>query len=350
MQCMNVARLAFLSVLLLPVMSHAAPYSAQRSSVENTEVLRLTDAERQIEVLIAPSIGNNAYSMKVRGHEIFWSPYKTLAEWKAKPTLLGNPFLAPWANRIDGESYYANGRKYTLNPDLKNYRRDGHGQPIHGLVSYTDRWQVTRLHADDKGAEATSRLEFWRSPDWMAQFPFAHTIEMTYRLRDGALEVETAVQNHATEPMPLSLGYHPYFQLNDAPRDQWKVALPAKQRVVLSRQLTPTGDREPNPYARPLALAGVSLDDVFSTLEPGGNDRTTFTVEGKSQRIAVEYGPRYPVAVVYSPQDRGFICFEPMTGVTNAFNLAHQGKEPNLQRIAPGETWRESFWIRPSGF
>ena len=27
-----------------------------------------------------------------------------------------------------------------------------------------------------------------------------------------------------------------------------------------------------------------------------------------------------PVAVLYAPKGRGFICFEPMTGVTNVFN------------------------------
>jgi len=37
------------------------------------------------------------------------------------------------------------------------------------------------------------------------------------------------------------------------------------------------------------------------------------------------------------------VCFEPMTAVTNAFN------SPNamLPHVAPGETWRESFWITP---
>ena len=37
----------------------------------------------------------------------------------------------------------------------------------------------TKATAD--GAETRSRLEFWRYPDYMAQFPFAHTIEMIHR-------------------------------------------------------------------------------------------------------------------------------------------------------------------------
>jgi aldose 1-epimerase len=42
-------------------------------------------------------------------------------------------------------------------------------------------------------------------------------------------------------------------------------------------------------------------------------------------------------------------CIEPMAAITNALNLNHAGKYPNLQSVAPGGTWTESFWIRASG-
>lgn len=322
----------------------ASKYSAIRVVTDGIEEVVLRDEVRHQEVRVVPSIGNNSYSYKVNGQEIFWSPYKSLAEMKAKPVNLGNPFLAPWANRIDGPAYYANGKKYLLNPDLGNYRADGFKQPIHGLVMYSP-WKVVRVESDGNAAWVTSRLEFWREPAWMAQFPFAHNLEMTYRLSNGELEVRTVVENLSSQPMPLSLGYHPYFQVNDAPRDQWQVQLPVKSKVLLSPTLTPTGDKQPASFNGPLSLAGVALDDVFTDLAPNAE----FWVQGKQQKVSVIYGPKYPVAVVYAPPGRGFICFEPMTGVTNVFNLAHQGKFP-LQSVPAGGSWRESYWIRPSGF
>ena len=39
-----------------------------------------------------------------------------------------------------------------------------------------------------------------------------------------------------------------------------------------------------------------------------------------------------------------------MVGVTNAVNMAHKGTYSELQSIAPGATWRESWWVKPSGF
>jgi aldose 1-epimerase len=334
----------------LPLMTEAANYTAQRVTVDGIGVVRLTDDFHKAQVSIAPALGNNAYEFLVNGKNVMWFPQRSLADFKAKPTFSGNPLLAPWANRLDHDGFYANGKHYVLNPHLNNYRRDGAKQPIHGLVTYASEWKVANVSADDKGAEVTSRLEFWRYPDYMAQFPFAHTLDVTYRLRDGVLEVETTIENHSTETMPVSIGYHPYFKLHDSPRNSWKVTLPAKESYVLSGSLVATGEKKAMPYQSPQSLQGISLDDVLGGLVAGESGRTEFAVEGAKERIAVLYGPKYPVAVVYSPADRDFICFEPMSGPTNAFNLKQAGKYADLQTIPPGGKWRESFWIHPTGF
>lgn len=321
-------------------------YSATNTKVDGVEVVRLSDAAHKTEVSVIPSVGNMAYEMNVNGHNVLFWPYKSLAEFKAKPGFAGIPFLAPWANRLDQDAFWANGKKYLLNPDLGNIRRDQFHTPIHGLVSYASEWQVVSLKADAAAAEVTSRLEFWKIPEWMAQFPFAHTIEMTYRLADGALEVRTKIENHATEPMPLVIGFHPYYQITDAPRDQWKVHLAAREHYELSDKLIPTGATKPVELPDPVSLAGHQLDDVFG----GVNHNDDFSVQGAKQKISIHYGPNYRVAVVYAPPGRDFICFEPMTGITNGFNLAHSGAYKELQSVPAGSTWQESFWIRPSGF
>ncbi|HZU26294.1 MAG TPA: aldose 1-epimerase [Bryobacteraceae bacterium] len=320
-------------------------YSAQRVSVDSVDVVRLEDRQRNIRVSIAPSVGNNAYEMAVNDRNIFWFPYGSVREFRDKPVMLGNIFLAPWANRLDSEGYWANGKRFTLNPGLANYQHDPNGLPIHGLLRHTSAWQVTGMRADEAGAEVTSGLQFWRYPEFMAQFPFAHELEMTYRLANGALEVRTVVANVGSEPMPLSLGYHPYFTIADAPRDEWTVQIPAAEHVSLSDRLIPTGERSPREDRGPFSLRGRALDDVYTALEHD----TDFFVRGHRQQIALRYGARYAVAVVYAPQGKDFICFEPMTGPTNAFNLAHEGVWKDVQTIPPGGRWEESFWIQPSG-
>jgi len=320
-------------------------YSAQKIAVDGIDVVRLADTASKMYVSIIPSVVNFAYEMNVNGHNVLWWPYKTLTEFRAKPGFAGVPFLAPWANRLDQDAFWANGNKYVLNPDLGNFRRDQNRLPIHGLVSYAE-WQVTAMKADENGAEVTSRLEFWKKPEWMAQFPFANTIEMTYRLSNGTLEVRTIVENHSTEPLPLGIGYHPYYQITDAPRDQWKVHLVAKDHYELSSKLIPTGASKPVDLPDPVPLAGHQLDDVFG----GVNHDDEFWVQGARQKVSIRYGSKFTVAVVYAPPGKDFICFEPMTAITNAFNLAHTGEYKDLQSIPAGAKWQESFWIRPTGF
>ncbi len=345
---MSIRQRGLVAVFLLsylPVMQ-AANYSARKITVDGFEVVKLADAASKTEVSIVPSIGNNAYDMQVNGKPVLFSPYKSLTEFKEKPALLGVPLLSPWANRLDQDGFFANGKHYLLNPALGNYRYDPNHQPIHGLVSFASEWEVVRVHADGNGAEATSRLEFWKYPAWMAQFPFAHTIEMTYRLAKGVLEVRTSILNHSTEPMPVSVAFHPYYQLTDAPRDEWRVHLAARSHYTLSGKLIPSGETKPIDLPDPVGLAGRQLDDVFGGVVEGEE----FSVQGTTQKISIRFGPKYKVGVVYAPPGRNFICFEPMSGITNAFNLNQAGLYPELQHIAPGAKWEESFWIRPSGF
>lgn len=327
-------------------MTQAANYSAQRTTTDGVEIVRLADAAHHIEVSIAPSVGNIAYDLRVNGKPILVAPSGTLAEWKAKPSQAGIPFLAPWANRLDSDSYWANGKKYILNPEVADVRRDGNGLPIHGLVLFAPDWQVIVLKADQQGAEVVSRLDFWKHPEWMAQFPFAHSIEMTYRLSGGVLEVRTAIENHSGEPMPLSIGFHPWYQIPDCPRDNWKVHLPVREHYTLSGKLIPTGETTPVRFEDATPLAGRALDDVFG----GVASADEFWVEGNGARISVRFGEKYPVAVVFAPQGRNVICFEPMTGITDAFNLAHAGVYQGLQSVPAGGRWVESFWVRASGF
>lgn len=334
----------------IPLLMQASPYSTGFHTEDGVRVVRLHDTANRTEVAIAVSIGNLAYAMKVNGKNVFWTPFATLAEFKAKPALAGNPFLAPWANRIEPDTYHVNSKAYLLNGALGNLRRDPSGLAIHGLLLFTPHWEVTAAGADDNAAFVTSRLDYWKYPELMAQFPFAHTVEMTYRLSRGVLEIETVLKNHGVESMPVAIGYHPYFRLHDTPRDAWKVRLAAERHVTLSPKLVPTGETTPVTLPDPVVLGGTQLDDVFTGLKRGPDGRAVFSVEGAREKLSVAYGPKYPVAIVYAPRGRDFICFEPMAAPTNAFNLAHAGKYADLQTVQPDGEWRESFWVIPSGF
>jgi aldose 1-epimerase len=351
----------------------AAPaYRAERAG----EVVRLEDTKNHTVVSIIPSSGNKAFEMKVKGQNVLYFPFESVEAFKAKGAdgFNGIPFLGPWANRLDEQAFYANGQRYAFDMQLGNVRG---AIPIHGFVTTTDKWQVTEVKSDGKSAWTTSRLDFYKTPAWIKQFPFAHTIDMTYRLQDGVLQVTTKIVNLSTDPMPVAIGFHPYFQLTDSKREDWIVSIGAKTQWLLAENKVPTGQTEPIEKLLPdphgIALKDFDLDHVFGDLVRDESGRSVMTLKGKSQKLDVLLGPNYRSVVIYAPkpaaappagappaaggrgrnggdQSRNYICFEPMAGITDAMNLAQKGLYKELQSIPPGGTWQESFWVRPSGF
>ena len=388
----NMKSAATIGILLLGVAmavpAAAQPYEARQSG----DIVQLEDTASRTVVSIITSVGNMAYEMRVNGHNILRFPFASIDAYRARPARVGIPLLAPWGNRLDEQAFYANGKRYAF--DMQSGNITG-AIPIHGFMSLTDQWQVVELKHDDTAAWLTSRLDAYKQPAWMKQWPFAHTIEMTYRLQAGVLEVRTKVVNLSAEPMPVALGYHPWLQLTDSPREEWTVTVPARTRWLLSHQKVPTGVTEPtDTFFQDFkgALKDYNLDDVFTDLARDAQGRVTTTVKGRSQQIELTQGPNFRALIVYSPNPlnsgrgsqipppdpnaqpgaaasapagRGaatapppanplatpnFICVEPMAGITNALNLAHRGVYKELQSIPPGGTWQESFWIKPSGF
>jgi len=335
--------------------SPAPLYSARQVG----DVVELNDSRNQTAVSILPALGNLTVEMKVKGHNVLRFPFNSAAEYKGGSGSIGIPFLAPWADRLDEQAFYANGTRYPFDMELGNVRG---ANPIHGFLTSVPDWTVVEARADEQSAWVTSRLEFFKHPSWMKQFPFAHTIEMTHRIRDGVLEVDTRIDNLSVEPMPVAVGFHPFFQLTDSPRDEWTISVAARTHWPVSEAKMPTGVPQPiekffaNPAAVP--LAPIELDDVFSELVRDPSGEATMTVRGRTQRLDIIFGANYRAVVIYAPkpaagQDaaaRNFVCIEPVAAIINALNLAHKGLYKELQSIAPGGSWRERFRIRPSGF
>jgi aldose 1-epimerase len=249
----------------------------------------------------------------------------------------------------------------------------------------------------------TSRLDFYRNPQYMQQFPFAHTITMTYRLSGGELEVKTRIDNMSIEPMPVAIGFHPSVWLTDSVRDEWTVSVGARSHWLLDDRNIPTGQTEPItnffPDPKNVALKDFALDHVFGDLERDAQGRALMSVKGRQQQLDVLLGPNYKAVVLWAtrpnpnagqgggrgaaaggrgrgagpaeaaapagpppasiplsaqpetvPATRGYIAFEPMVGITNSMNMAKKGTYKDLQSVPAGGSWEASFWIRTSGF
>jgi len=287
-----------IAMILMPQLAGAqARYTAKQTG----DIVQLHDARTDMTVSVITTIGS-VYEIVVKGRNITQTRYTSVADFRARPGLNGIPLLAPFANRLDQQAFYANGKKYNFDMELGNVRG---AIPIHGFMTASPEWKMVEAKADATGAWVTNKLEFFKVPAYMKQFPFAHTLTMTYRVSDGALEVRTRIDNLSNEPMPIAIGFHPSFWLTDSTRDEWTVSIPAKTHWLLDNSKVPTGETEPiekmfpDPHAIP--LTDKVLDDVFSDLERDAQGRATARVTGKGgQKVEVTLDKNFRSLVVWS--------------------------------------------------
>jgi hypothetical protein len=189
---------------------------------------------------------------------------------------------------------------------------------------------------------------------WMKQWPFAHTIEMTHRLRDGVLEVETAIVNMSADRCRTRSGSIPYFQLTDS----------ASRRVdAVGRARGRTGCCTSNnvPTVRPSRIDGCfpddrtaaplgdySLDDVFTDLLRDSQGQATVAVSGKS------HGSSRPRTQLPGRDD--LVAEGPPVSSASSRRRHHQRGTrgartvPGITERSAGWPWRERFLVKASGY
>jgi aldose 1-epimerase len=300
---------------------------------EGVEVFSLNEGERA-QAEIAPALGNNLFAFRTRHHVL---ESISFAEFRQRPTSYGIPILFPFPNRIRDGKFSFQGEQYTVNP------------PRHGFVRDKP-WRVEGHGASvEDGAWLTSSFDAAEyQEEILRQFPFPFRLEVTYRLKDKHLEMETRVQNTGERDMPAGYGIHPYFRRPAS----GTLSVPARQRLELSDSL-PTGKlldvAEAYDLRQPTDVNKLTLDDIYTGIaaDTDGLVRCALLDQEKSVKTIVEFSREvFPYIVVYTPPaPREAICVEPNTCPTDAFNLQTQGIESNVLTIGAGETLKFNISI-----
>jgi len=150
-----------------------------------------------------------------------------------------NCLIGRYANRLRG-GFTLDGRHYDL-------AQDAHGVTLHGGRAQS--WGTRLWHVNQAGADTLSlRLV---SPDGDQGFPGTVTVDVTYTLRDGALQLDYRAVTDA--PTPLNLTTHIYFNMAGG-------GTVADQRLILNADaFTPT-DAQQIPTGAIAPVAGTPFD------------------------------------------------------------------------------------------
>jgi aldose 1-epimerase len=282
-------------------------------------------------VVLVPAVGGSIARFWFEGRDRtveLLRPASDVALRDRDPSGMGSFPLVPWSNRIRNGRFAFGSRTVSLPPSGPRDRHAIHG---HG---FRTAWSVV------DAAPTLAVLEHRHAP---GAWPWAYHASQRMALTATILELELRLTNESDAAMPAGLGWHPYFPRTPetvltAPVDGLWVT---DAEILPVARVAPPPDRDPG---RGLAVDRVALDNAFV----GWNGRAVISWPERDAELRLEASDPLRTLVVYTPPRQPFFCAEPVSHITDAFNLAAAGRaDTGILSLEPGETARATLTLTP---
>lgn len=227
----------------------------------------------------------------------------------------------------------------TIDPPRKN--------AMHGMLA-GQKLNVQAQVADDLSAKLTLQLDFKNGEG----YPFSWTFEAIYTLSELGFSISILVQNTmATQPMPLYVGWHPYFACTAASNST--VTLDQKtgwNHVQLNSNFNPTGITSiGSPFNGSTPIGGTPTnpthyDDEYKALFPPAVHeiiQTRLHDPDTKKTVVLSQSPNMRFVQIFTGfTEEGSVAIEPMSGMADAYN-----NHDDLSILSGGEIWQASFGV-----
>jgi aldose 1-epimerase len=269
----------------------------------------------------------------------------------------GGAFLIPYPNRIvgkpsaDGKSVVTQWRGHTLAlpANFPSKRPGGPVVAIHGLITL-DKVEDLQTQTTADGQTVTGVIHAGNfGGHWLSDTDLNVTIALT----GDAVDTTITAKNIGKELEPMSIGWHPYFQIPSGHRAQARVHIPASTMAVVNNygDAFPTGELRPvrgteYDYNAPggVALDDHFLDDNFSHLErtDGAADVKLIDPESHYGLTVSALSPAIRTIQVYSPKPASFVAIEDQFNFVDPFGKQWKGMDTGMVTLRPGQsvTWK----------
>lgn len=221
--------------------------------------------------------------------------------------------------------------KYSWDEDhyqVKKFFLSNHA--IHGIL-YDAIYEIQYTEANHEQAKVELRYAY---PGHVPGYPFPFLIQVQWTLEKGnQLSVETSVTNASPSTIPLSDGWHPYFNLGTSV-DDCSLAFSSNQQLVFDEDLLPTGALiTDNRFKDGASLKDVFLDNCFELDK--SLQQPYCKLSNASLELTIEPESSYPYLQIYTPPTRDMIAIENLSSAPDAFNnqMGLQTLEPHTTKV-----------------
>ena len=277
---------------------------------------------------------------------------------------VGGAILLPYANRIRGK-FLPDENRVQAQILGKSVKLPANGQgkapgaekcAVHGLF-LRNRMDEVALESGPSEAKVTGRLN---AGDFQGQWLSKTFLTVTATLRADSFVFSVTAKNIGEEPLPMGVSWHPYFMFPSGKREQVKLHLPAKRRLLVNNydDVFPTGEVvsiQGTEYdfsgAQGKELGQKYLDDCFVELVRNQDGHAVSSVvdslAGYGVRVAA-LSPTIQVIQVAAPTGEPFIAIEPQFHWTDPFNKIwrDQQADTGMAILRPGESVTYEVEIR----
>ncbi|MBW4649198.1 MAG: aldose epimerase [Kastovskya adunca ATA6-11-RM4] len=274
----------------------------------------LSDQNAQSRLEIVPERGGIVTRWSLHNQEILYMD----AERFANPQMSirgGIPILFPICGNLPDNLYTIDGKQYTLKQ--------------HGFARDLP-WEVTEQSTQDL---VSLTLVLNSNNQTYAVYPFDFQLAFTYQLKGNTLTIQQRYTNRSAEPMPFSVGLHPYFYTAD--KTQVEFDIPASQYLD---QIS----KETHDFSGGFDFNREEIDVAFTSIR---RQSTSATDTGQQVKISLTYDDLYSTLVFWTVKGKDYYCLEPWSAPRNALNTGEQ-----LQRLEPGASCEASVQLQVTFF
>ena len=295
------------------------------SSFGNFTQHRLQSNDGKTSLSCVPEYGGILLDLTLDGQSLL-DAYQTPEELQAN-RWYKNTLLYPFPNRLNHGEFHWAGKIYQfpINEPSTN-------TALHGLGA--TKQMTIRLNSEGNGL-----ICHYQHPASDPYFPFPFSFEVEYRLEGKNQFIGIfRVQNQASEAIPMGLGWHPYFQLNEDIA-HLKLQFPTAELVGVDSRMLPSGKKYAyTDFSTSKAIGPTILDNCFY-LNGSGQENVLLTSTSGTMRYWQD-ASRFPFMQVFTPPFRSAIAIEPMSCNIDALNTGD-----GLLRLEIGASWEGSFGI-----